>query len=181
MKTRYPLIGFTGSAGSGKTTAANYLIKVARYHRVSFAEPIREMLVALGIPQHVLRDPVLKESPHPLLDGKSPRHAMQTLGTQWGRQHISHNLWVMHALRTAVRIMQNGSRAVFDDVRFDNEAEEIVKHGGKIIRLVRAGAGTASKHESENGIDDQWVSLTYTAKKPGVTALQAWLDENVLL
>ena len=40
-------IGFAGGMGAGKTTVADILVKEHRYHRLSFADPIRYMCTTL--------------------------------------------------------------------------------------------------------------------------------------
>jgi hypothetical protein len=52
------------------------------------------MLVALGLTdEDVMGTPEQRNRPQPLLGGKSARYAMSTLGTQWGRNLITPNIW----------------------------------------------------------------------------------------
>ena len=92
------LIALTGLAGSGKTTAADYLVKAHGFACISFAGPIKSMLRTLGLTALEDIEEVFegegKEKPNRLLCGKSPRFAMQTLGTEWGRDLIGPDLWV---------------------------------------------------------------------------------------
>jgi hypothetical protein len=62
-RLRYPVVAFAGAMGSGKTTAAGVLREVVSLRRMSFAQPIRAMLEALGVPAERLSDPVLKAEP----------------------------------------------------------------------------------------------------------------------
>ena len=87
------IIGLTGLAGSGETTVARHLMGMHGFVRHRMAEPLKSMLKALGLTEQQI-DGDLKEVPCELLGGKTPRHAMQTLGTEWGRDLISQNLWV---------------------------------------------------------------------------------------
>lgn len=88
----------------------------------------------------------------------SPRVALQTLGTEWGRWCYP-DVWMEYALRVAKRLevgdcyydQKSGLRtsssfgsaisphisAVFSDVRFYNEFKLIRKAGGKLIRIKR--------------------------------------------
>ena len=146
-----PLIGIAGRARSGKDTVANFIVAAIGGYRYSFADPIRAMLVPLGVD---LSDPywqARKEEPIPAL-GVSPRRMMQTLGTEWGRQLINPDLWLIMAHQ---RLLQNGPGMVISDVRFDNEAAWIRKHGGRIIHVIRPDAKAVEAHASEDGIEMQ--------------------------
>ena len=77
------LIGLVGAAHCGKTTVAILLSREHRYVRLRFADTIKDMLRVLGLSDEQL-DGNLKEVPTDLLYGKTPRWAMQSLGTEWG-------------------------------------------------------------------------------------------------
>ena len=141
------IIAFTGLAGAGKSTAAFHLVKSRGFERVRFAGPLKAMMAALGCTQAEI-DGDRKELPCDLLGGKTPRHAMQTLGTEWGRDLIQPDLWI-RAWRHAVDALPAGVPVVVDDCRFPNEADAIKAAGGLLVRIERPGAGTASAHESE--------------------------------
>lgn len=146
-----PLIGIAGRARSGKDTVANFIIAAIGGYRYSFADPIRAMLAPLGVN---MSDPywqARKEELIPAL-GVSPRRMMQTLGTEWGRQLINPDLWLIMAHQ---RLLQNGPGMVIPDVRFDNEAAWIRKHGGRIIHVFRPDTKAVEAHASEDGIEMQ--------------------------
>jgi hypothetical protein len=155
------IIGITGPAGSGKSTAASYLVKQHGFVHLKFAGALKEMLRTL---LEMVEDPYierriegdLKETPCFLLGGNSPRHAMQTLGTEWGRNSIGADFWVEICERRAELALGRGERVVIDDVRFDNEAAMIRSLGGKVLRLNGRG-GIAGTHVSEAGVAaDLW-------------------------
>lgn len=125
------IIGLAGMAGSGKTTIANALNLSGLYARRSFATPLRKMLMAIGLSEEDLREG--KEIPHSLLAGKTPRWAMQTLGTEWGRECIDADIWA----RLATYDLTSQSRVIFDDVRFPSEIHAIRALGGFVIGLRR--------------------------------------------
>jgi hypothetical protein len=78
----------------------------------------------------------------------TPRHALQTLGTNWGRK-LYQNVWVDLGIR---RAKEAGGLIVFSDCRFLNEARAIREAGGQVWRVVRPGAGlsgAAGLHPSE--------------------------------
>lgn len=147
------VVALTGLAGSGKSTLADYLIERHGYVRVKFAGPLKAMCKALGLSDDHIEGP-LKELPTPILQGRTPRYAMQTLGTEWGRS-MSPDLWTGLWERTANDVLDNGGRVIVDDCRFDNEADVVRKFGGVVIQLQgRGGLQAASGgHVSEAGVD----------------------------
>lgn len=154
---RVRTIGFCGPAGAGKSTAADRLVQRWRFNRVRFAGPLKAMMASLGLSAEQL-DGALKEQPTPLLLGRTPRQAMQWLGTEWGRELIGAEFWIA-AWRAAVDRAGGfwepdkgwDRLIVADDVRFANEARAIRDRGGIVIRIERPGAGSISGggHSSE--------------------------------
>lgn len=146
-----PLIGIAGRARSGKDTVANFIIAAIGGYRYSFADPIRAMLAPLGVDMNDPYWQARKEDVIPAL-GVSPRRMMQTLGTEWGRNLINPDLWLVMAHQ---RLLRNGPGMVISDVRFENEAAWIRKHGGRIIHVIRSEAKAVEAHASEDGIEMQ--------------------------
>ncbi len=143
------IIALTGLAGSGKSTASKYLVEKHGYKLVKFAGPLKDMLRAIGLSEAQIEGE-LKEEPCEWLQGATPRHAMQTLGTQWGRACIGPSFWIELWVRRVNLIIAEGGRVVVDDCRFPNEADEVRKLGGVVWRIVGRG-GIAGSHESEAG------------------------------
>ena len=145
---RQLLVGICGPEGGGKSTAARMLCDAHGFAVHPFAGPLKTMLAAIGVPGcHLYGTPAEKEAPLRLFGGKSARHAMQTLGTEWGRQHIGPGFWV-EAWRATMPA--DVGAIVVDDVRFPNEAETIRDMGGIMIRIDRTAAARDVKHASEN-------------------------------
>jgi hypothetical protein len=142
------IVGLSGLARSGKSTAAAHLVSHRGFTRVRFADPLKAMMRSLGL-SHDEIEGNRKELPCEMLLGKSPRHAMQTLGTEWARDCISPDFWVALWWRTASDVLDHGGKVVCDDCRFENEVAAIHKIGGRVIQIKRDGAGTASRHVSE--------------------------------
>jgi hypothetical protein len=145
------LIGITGSKGAGKNMAAAALC-LEGYKQFHFADLLKNMLRNLLIAQNVnprtverMIDGDLKEMPCDQLCGKSARWAMQTLGSEWGRNLIGENIWVTATMTAAKEF----SHVVISDVRFPNEAQAVREAGGKIVVIVRDGCNGDS-HSSEN-------------------------------
>lgn len=154
------MIGLAGAAGAGKGVSASELVDNFDGEVAKFAGPLKAMLRAFYVEQEVDPETIerkiegdLKEVPCEFLDGKTPRYAMQTLGTDWGRDMISENLWVNCAGRKAGRISGRGKVAVFDDMRFPNEVAFVKSMGGLTIRIVapenRRDAGSTHASESQ--------------------------------
>jgi len=128
------IIGFCGPLGSGKTTAANYLIERYGFTRHRLAGPLKAMMRALGLSERHT-DGDLKEVPCDLLGGKTPRFAMQVLGKEWGRDLVSPSLWT-----DAWKATMPEGDLVVEDVRFPNEPKLIRSAGedfGLLIRITR--------------------------------------------
>lgn len=144
-----PIIGFSGLIGSGKTWAADVLIQRHGFKKVRFAGPLKAMCAALGMTYEEI-DGHDRNKPSDLLCGRTPRYALQTLGTEWGRQIIGENLWVNAWLRAVEAIIPAHLPVVVDDVRFENEAAAVRSLGGKVIRIHRPGLAVGD-HASEQG------------------------------
>lgn len=149
----FTVVGFAGNKGSGKDTAAAVLIERGFAH-IKMAGAIKAMLRALlayrGVPEAMIERYVegdLKEEPCPALNGQTMRHAMQSLGTGWGRQMMHRDIWVD---ATRDQVCQH-PRAVISDLRFHNEVEMVHELGGKVIRIDRPGA-VGDNHSSETHI-----------------------------
>ncbi|RWX28469.1 deoxynucleotide monophosphate kinase [Rhizobium leguminosarum] len=148
-----PVVAFTGVAGSGKSTATRYLVEQHGYTLVKFAGPLKDMMRALGLDDRQIEGD-LKEIPSDILAGRTPRHAMQTLGTAWGRDCIGEDFWIGLFMRRASIVTNAGGRVVTDDCRFPNEAQAIRRLGGDIFKIEGRG-GIAGEHVSEKGCGDQ--------------------------
>ena len=153
------LIGLSGWAGSGKDTAAEYLIDEKGYTRVAFADPLREALLRLN--------PIVSND----IDGMyftlsqmvhfhgwegakrystNVRELLQRMGTEVGRQMISPTIWVDLAMRESAK----HELVVITDVRFPNEADAIKAAGGVLWRIQRPYVSPANSHSSETALDD---------------------------
>lgn len=126
------LIGFVGYARSGKSTAATFLQDSHGFERARIAGPLKDMLRAVGLTDRELEGD-RKEAPLDLLCGRTPREAMVTLGTEWGRRMIGGAFWANAWLR---RVEELGDVPIaVEDVRFPNEAEAVRALGGVIVRI----------------------------------------------
>lgn len=157
------VIGLAGPAGVGKSKAADHLVeRFPHYDKAAFADPIKAMLAeGLGLDCNQLYGSAKGE-----VDSRyecTPRHIMQTLGTEWGRQLIHPDVWTR---AMAGRVA--GRRVVIDDVRFPNEAA-FVRERGVLVHL-----------EGRGGIEGGHVSETPLERLPGDLVVRNDGDVNAL-
>lgn len=154
------VIGLAGRKGSGKDTAAQILINQG-YELIKFADPLKGMLRYLLDYQSMAHDEIerriegdMKEDSCAQLGMNPTRWAMQTLGTEWGRDLLSNEIWTSAFYNRA----QQFDKVVCTDVRFPNEITTITQGlGGYIYRVVRPNSGKSDTHTSETQIDDLQV------------------------
>ena len=157
------VIAITGRKYAGKDTIAAVYMKHFGFHRVSFAGPLKNMLRAYLKIRGCNDDYVerclegdLKQTPIPELNGREPRYAMQTLGTEWGRNMMSDSIWV-DAWKAAVAAT---SLVVTADLRFPNEEQAAREAGATIIKVVRPSMHSNDVHVSEAHIGAIRADLT---------------------
>jgi hypothetical protein len=142
------VVALYGLAKSGKSTIADYLVKEYGYQRIKFADPLKDMLRAIGLSYAEIEGD-RKEDSCKLLGGKSPRWAMQSLGTEWGRTLISPTLWVDIWEARATASLAKSTPVVVDDCRFQNELDVVRRIGGKSLHIIRPGNTPVNNHISE--------------------------------
>lgn len=168
------IIGITGHARHGKDSTADVIVKYFGYKKHALADVMKEACrVIFGwTDEHLYGD--LKEVIDPRY-GISPRHALQTLGTEWGQYELSkydsfaevtgRKLWVNSLLNRV-----HGD-TVIADVRFPHEAEAIRERGGFIFRVNRDYEIDLS-HESERAIDE--INPDFVIKNLGTLTDLEW-------
>lgn len=143
------IIALFGMQGAGKSQAAESLRLHRGFHRVSFADPLYEMLsIVLGKSVAETRS-LCKNSPLPELGNSTVRIALQTLGTEWGRNLIHKRLWVEIGLRRLKALQEAGLDAVIDDCRFLNEYNALRNINAKFVKIERKDAPAQTSHDSE--------------------------------
>jgi hypothetical protein len=148
------IIGICGFIGSGKDTAANYLVGWHGFRRDSFAGALKDAVAAVfGWDRELLEgltpearawreqiDPWWAERLN--MPDLTPRWVLQYWGTEVCRQGFHDDIWIA-ALEN--RLRQRTGHTVISDVRFPNEIKAIKERGGKIVWIRR-------------GADPQWCS-----------------------
>lgn len=174
------LIGiYSPAAQSGKSFAANVLAQHG-FASLSFAEPIKRMgvefLMSFGYPKDqavrfVFAD---KEKFIPEIDC-TPRHVLQTLGTDWGRKCIDERIWLTSMqTRIAKSLRSDAVGVVIDDVRFENEAKMIKDMKGEMWKIVRPSVVNRSTHVSEGQLDN-WDGFDRVIENSGT--IQQFRDQ----
>ncbi|MDA3306243.1 MULTISPECIES: hypothetical protein [Stenotrophomonas] len=145
-------IGIAGSNRAGKDTLANGLASALGLPCDSFAAPLRQFVAAiLGLTVRELDSH--KEVAIDWLAELTPRHLMQTAGTEWGRDRVHPELWVRSLF---ARLPEGG---LVTDVRFANEARAIRRRGGVVIHVNRPGHGSSDPHASEQPLPRELVDI----------------------
>lgn len=152
------LIGlYSPAPQSGKSTVAEYLCRVHGYQQIAFAGPLKEMtdkfLECLGLEESLRVRMVYGDLKETLIGelGCTPRHLMQTLGTEWGRNCVHVDVW---AKLTIARAAAARRPVAVDDLRFPNEHKAIVEAGGICVRVTRPSAKRTTTHASEGALDN---------------------------
>lgn len=161
------VISIAGRAGSGKDTAADYLVSNRNYIKYNLALPIKKALNAMfGWSMDLWENREWKETVIPRY-GKSPRFMAQTLGTEWGREWITPEIWLLMAeefIESISANYENCEGVVIPDLRFDNEAEFLkhkLRHNDHVnktavFEIWRYDVIKIDNyyHSSENGVSD---------------------------
>ena len=160
-------IGFTGKAGSGKTTAARLVCEGRTPSGVvSFADPIKQICVLMYNLNPAL--PMMKAHLRPI---------MQEIGSKM--REVDKDIFVNYAI-TMIQAASPTSTIAVDDVRFPNEVAALRKHGFIIVKLVRDVAlltGTEAEHKSETELEE--IVADYTIKANNLKELRDGLVEVV--
>lgn len=147
------IIAFTGLAGSGKTTASDYLVQKYGFKKINFKDALvaemkdrlgdtLEQLVQMYYTAHGIKsvDELFQKKP-PVM-----RALLQNYGTEV-RRRDDDNYWVNRWSATIDNC--NSENVVVDDCRFLNEAKVVKDYSGTIIRIVRTDITNTGNHQSE--------------------------------
>jgi len=148
------IIGFVGLIGSGKDTAADYLVNFHEFRRDSFANTLKDAVSAVFGWDRTLLEGRTKEArewreqvdpwwaERMGLPDLTPRWILQYWGTDVCRKSFHDDIWIA-SLENKMR--KTGDNIVISDVRFPNEIAAIHTSGGLVVRIKR-------------GDDPEWFS-----------------------
>ena len=140
------IIGFVGFIGSGKDTAADYLVNFHEFRRDSFANTLKDAVAAVFGWDRVLLEGRTKEArdwreqvdpwwaERLKLPNLTPRWVLQHWGTEVCRQGFHDDIWIASLEN---RIRKTSDNIVISDVRFPNEIKAIHNAGGQVVRIRR--------------------------------------------
>jgi hypothetical protein len=140
------IIGISGFIGSGKDTAANYLVGFHGFRRDSFAGALKDAVATVFGWDRELLEGLTPESRHwrdqvdPWWSKRlniphlTPRWVLQYWGTEVCRGGFHDDIWIA-ALEN--RLKTRNGNTVITDVRFPNEIKTIRNAGGIVIWIKR--------------------------------------------
>src|SRR5690606_19974952 len=192
-------IAFCGPRGTGKTTLADYLVKLHGFTHCSLAAPIKRIIAeapADSYDRHqyllawarelypragmIVHAKFASGAARVLSTERDPGRRAQLLGTDVGRA-LDQEVWIRYLLEH----LPDG-HVVVDDVRFGNECEALREAGFRLVRLTAPQDVLASRlaarpserrdggHPSEHGLeglpDDYWDAVWDTSEPFEATA-----------
>ena len=167
------LIALVGFIGSGKDTAADYLVNFYGFRRDSFANTLKDAVSAVfGWDRELLegRTKEAREWREQVdswwaerlgISHLTPRWVLQNWGTEVCRNAFHNDIWIA-SLENKLRRSRNNT--VISDCRFYNEVAAIKNQGGRVIWIQR-------------GITPHWYSIATQANRGDSAALR-WLDQQ---
>ena len=186
------IIGFVGFIGSGKDTAADYLVNFHEFRRDSFANTLKDAVANVFGWDRTLLEGRTKEAREwreqvdewwakrlniPKL---TPRWVLQYWGTEVCRKAFHDDIWIASVEN---KMRKTGDNIVISDVRFPNEIKAIHDAGGLVIRIKRGDdpawyqdAVNANKGERHIG----WAIGKNKLEKLGIHASEtAWVGGDI--
>lgn len=147
------IIGLSGHARAGKDTVAEILAGEG-FTRVAFADLMKDALIQLNPLAGTYRlQEYVEVNGWEVAKVALPevRVLLQRFGTEVGRNLFGENFWV-DQLHRKYDLTNPNLNWVVSDVRFTNEAEDIINSGGKVLRVTRPGVGPVNSHVSDSGL-----------------------------
>jgi hypothetical protein len=186
------IIGFVGFIGSGKDTAADYLVNFHGFRRDSFANTLKDAVSAVFGWDRIMLEGRTKESrewreqqddwwTNRLDMVITPRWVLQNWGTEVCRQGFHDDIWIA-SLENKMR--KTGDNIVISDVRFPNEIKAIHNAGGIVVRVKRGEDpewydAAESMNRGPNG-NFSWSTSKHKIEKLGIHASEtAWVGQPI--
>jgi len=140
------IIGFVGFIGSGKDTAADYLVNFHEFRRDSFANTLKDAVACIFGWDRTLLEGRTAEArawreqvdewwaTRLSMPDLTPRLMLQLWGTEVCRNGFHDDIWIA-SLENKIR--KTKDNIVISDVRFPNEIKAIHNAGGLVVRIKR--------------------------------------------
>lgn len=163
------VVGLTGLKRSGKDTVADRLVEEHGFVKVAYADPLRDMALALdpivGVAEldrrwwrprrhreaagnYRLSEAVTDLGWEEAKEYPEVRRTLQRLGTEVIRNHIGTDYWLNRMHGRLIRL--GASRVVITDCRFPNEVDLVHGWGGTVLLVDRPGLPYNDPHDSED-------------------------------
>lgn len=167
------IIGICGFIGSGKDTAADYLVNIHNFRRESFASTLKDAVSdVFGWDRDMLEGRTQssrdwREQVDPWWSNRldmphlTPRWVLQHWGTDVLRNHFHDDMWIA-SLENKLRTSKDN--VVISDCRFPNEITGLKSQGAKIVWVQR-------------GITPHWYDIASMANH-GDTKAREWLHKE---
>jgi hypothetical protein len=153
------IVGFVGFIGSGKDTAADYLVNSHGFRRDSFANTLKDAVACVFGWDRIMLEGRTKEArewreqvdpwwaERLNMPNLTPRWVLQYWGTEVCRTGFHDDIWIA-SLENKMR--KTKDNIVISDVRFPNEIKSIHNAGGIVVRVKR-------------GDDPEWYDAAVSA------------------
>lgn len=158
------IIGLGHQQQVGKDMVAAYLVEEHGFHRIGFADALKQACQKLFDWPHWDLTQAQKEAPDYWWDEQlhasllpltfnayvTPRRLLQEIGCMF-RDNLNKNFWIK-VVEHKLDKRYGNCNVVIPDVRFPNEAEMIKKRGGIVVKVDRPGYGGNDNHVSETAM-----------------------------
>lgn len=187
------IVGFVGFIGSGKDTAADYLVNFHGFRRDSFANTLKDAVSnVFGWDRTLLEGRTAEArkwreqvdtwwAERLNMPQLTPRWILQRWGTEVCRQGFHDDMWIA-SLENKMR--KTGDNIVISDVRFPNEIKAIHNAGGIVVRVKRGDDpewydAAASTNRGPNG-NSTWSLSKMKLEQLGIHASEtAWVGGDI--
>lgn len=185
------VVGLVGPKRSGKSTAADVLVRERGFVSIGFADALKDL--ALRVNPYIYEPPYETRPLDQIVEWRgweeaktlpSVRRFLQELGC--GVRDIDSKFW-LDALERKIAAMSREANVVIPDVRFENEAHYVRYCGWHddrvlLIRITRPGLDLSDQHASETEqvaikCDVEIINDGTSAKLQSqvLTAVDAWM------
>ena len=165
------LIGLTGRARNGKSTAADAITAYAESQSLS----VKTYDIGALIFAHCVREGLLTEKPR---EERTPEELAICAHVGLNKRQDDPNYWV--GQMNANILSECPDVALIPNVRYQNEADFIKQHGFVVHVQALNPNGTPHistdrdpNHVSENGLNEREADFYIVAKKPGIDVVAA--------
>jgi hypothetical protein len=166
------IIGICGFIGSGKDTAADYLVNFHEFKRESYANTLKDAVASVfGWDREMLegrtgQSRLWREETDLWWSSRlgmpiTPRWVLQNWGTNVLRAHFHDDIWIA-SLENKLRTSKDS--IVISDCRFPNEIAGLKAQAAKVVWVQR-------------GITPHWYSIAEQANRGDIKA-QEWLAKE---